>query len=115
TKVFNAHEDAVQALAYAATPDGLFASGSKEGIMHLWAGASFEPVGHPLGTGSVVRTVTFSCDGKFVASGCDDGRIIVWSTQLPVAHNDIVRSVLFSPDCTHIVSGSADGTIRIWD
>ncbi|CAE6455777.1 unnamed protein product [Rhizoctonia solani] len=69
-----------------------------------------------------VNSVSYSPNGALIASGSDDGTIIVWDAYTGaqvlgplVGHSLWVRSVNFSPDSTRLVSGSSDKTIRIWD
>ncbi len=63
-------------------------------------------------------TVTYSPDGKFVATGGDDKRLVLWNaetgaaTELP-GHTDRVTRVAFSPDSQLLASASYDGTIRL--
>jgi WD40 repeat protein len=68
-----------------------------------------------------VMCVTFSRDGKRIASSSFDRTVRVWNaiTFEPLAkldgHQDEVTSVSFSPNGMHLISGSVDGTVRIWD
>ena len=71
---------------------------------------------------SIVWSVAFSQDGRYIVSGSLDRTIQVWDAQTgdqvgnPLqGHTDSVLSVAFSQDGRHIVSGSSDGTIRVWD
>ncbi|KAF9056016.1 WD40-repeat-containing domain protein [Panaeolus papilionaceus] len=69
-----------------------------------------------------VNSVSFSRDGKFVASGSGDRTVCVWdaetgdlvSTPLD-GHTSSVNSVAFSGDGRKVVSGSDDWTIGVWD
>eukprot|EP00466_Bigelowiella_natans_P005042 jgi/Bigna1/53135/estExt_Genewise1Plus.C_160016 len=72
----------------------------------------------------IVKAVTFSSDGKFVASAsyCENN-VRVWNAfdgkqilELK-GHTSVVNSIAFSPrqDSYHIASGSDDGTTRMWD
>jgi WD40 repeat protein/serine/threonine protein kinase len=69
-----------------------------------------------------VHSIDFSPDGRFLLSGGDDTRIILWSMdtgeierEFTGGHRDGVLSVAFSPDGTRAVSGSRDSTAIIWD
>ncbi|KIJ46753.1 hypothetical protein M422DRAFT_131939, partial [Sphaerobolus stellatus SS14] len=81
----------------------------------------FELQGHR----HLVKSVSFSPDGRYIASGSDDHTVRLWSvetgmpTGMPIGqpyegHTDWVRSVSFSPDGRYIVSGSDDDTVRLW-
>jgi WD40 repeat protein len=64
--------------------------------------------------------VALSPDGRFVAGGGADGRIVVWevATGYEVAvldHTDSVVSVDFGADGTQLVSASWDETAIVWD
>lgn len=68
-----------------------------------------------------IRALSFSPDGKFLASGSLDNRVRLWDLD----HNTLVRafprgllsfrSVAFSPDGERLLAGAADtGEIKIW-
>src|SRR6202012_124837 len=73
--------------------------------------------GHSNGVGSL----TFSPDGRYIASGSHDRTIRHWDAKSGKeirkleGHSRSVASVAFSPDGSYIASGSADMTIRLWD
>ena len=68
-----------------------------------------------------VHCVTFSSDGRSLASGAEDNTVKLWDIQTGgivrtfLGHTAPVLSVSISTDCTRIVSGSADGTMYLWD
>ncbi|HEY9621736.1 MAG TPA: TIR domain-containing protein [Crinalium sp.] len=68
-----------------------------------------------------VSSVSFSPDGKTLASGSWDNSIKLWNVEtgelirtLP-GHQSSVRSVSFSPDGKTLASGSGDKTIKLWN
>jgi hypothetical protein len=72
------------------------------------------------GHSSTVSAVSFSPDGKTLASGSYDNTIILWDveTRQPIGQPltaSGVTSVAFSPDGKTLASGSYDNTIILWD
>ncbi|MEH1884926.1 WD40 repeat domain-containing protein, partial [Nostoc sp.] len=73
-----------------------------------------------LGSNSV-SSVSFSPDGKTLASGSDDKTIKLWNLETGkeirtlTGHSKSVSSVSFSPDGKTLASGSADKTIKLWN
>ncbi len=68
-----------------------------------------------------VEGVTFSADGRRLASASLDGTVNVWDAatgqviRTLKGHTDSPTSVAFSPDGRRIASGSRDQTVKIWD
>ena len=68
-----------------------------------------------------VLCVTFSSDGRSLASGSSDETVKLWDVQTGgvvktfYGHIGWVESVSISPDCTRIASGSGGGTIHLWN
>ncbi|MBN3923943.1 MAG: WD40 repeat domain-containing protein, partial [Nostoc sp. NMS4] len=73
------------------------------------------------GHDGIVRSVSFSADGKTLASGSDDKTIKLWNLETGKeirtlkGHNSDVNSVSFSPDGKTLASGSDDSTIKLWN
>ena len=73
-----------------------------------------------------VYTVSWSPDGKYIASGSGDETVQVWDfarganvlTYCGHCHKvgkGLVQAIMWSPDGKYLVSGSWDKTVRIWD
>ncbi|KAI9473547.1 MAG: WD40-repeat-containing domain protein [Benjaminiella poitrasii] len=67
-----------------------------------------------------IRSVCFSPDGQFLATGAEDMQIRIWDIQkkrirnILVGHQQDIYSLDFSRDGRMIASGSGDCTARIW-
>ncbi|MBE9225183.1 WD40 repeat domain-containing protein [Phormidium sp. LEGE 05292] len=74
-----------------------------------------------VGHSNSVNSVSFSPDGKTLASGSFDGTIKLWNLatgreiRTLKGHNSYVYSVSFSPDGNTLASGSDDKTIKLWN
>ncbi|KAH9829364.1 WD40-repeat-containing domain protein [Rhodofomes roseus] len=108
------------------SPDSAFVvSGSAiDGGLRVWDAKTGRAIGQPRLNGHTdfVRSLAFSPDGKFLASGSRDTTVRVWSFEHGIlaghrvlGHTGPVISVVFSPDGQILASTTFDGTIWIWD
>ncbi|MCG9129429.1 T9SS type A sorting domain-containing protein [Candidatus Poribacteria bacterium] len=74
-----------------------------------------------LGHTGGVESISFSSDGKTLASGSDDRNICLWDVNsgsfltVILEHTENVVSVAFSPDGNTLATGSRDGSVVLWD
>jgi WD40 repeat protein len=121
-----AHHGCVSALAFDSDGKRLFSAGEDK----LVRAFSVEP-GRVLGAAGR-SAAERSCDvgavagdepdGRFVASGSDDGTILLWDQKTgellgpPLReHQRAVMALGYSPDSKLLLSGSDDQTVRLWD
>ena len=137
-RTMHGHEQGIVGVAIRAT-DGMIATGADDATIRLWRGD-----GTPLRTfaaGQYVDSVTFSADGKWLASGGRESHGInavvkqVFGHRLASGYgvstrlwrvsdgamiaafdrqSDDVVAVAISPDGQWFASGSDDGTVALW-
>lgn len=70
---------------------------------------------------SFVKSISFSPDGNYLASGSKDGMIWLWQLSDPKGnkclrwHQNGITSLTFSHDNAYLASASRDGQIRLWN
>ena len=68
-----------------------------------------------------VWSVNFSPDGKYLASGSNDGTVKLWNIETGkeirtlTGHTDDVYSVSFSPDGKYLAGKSYGKSVKVWD
>jgi FOG: WD40 repeat len=70
---------------------------------------------------SDVTNISFSPEGKILASSSDEGNVRVWNLEngreisTLEGHLGSVTSVMFSPDGKTLASAGIDNTIKLWN
>ena len=129
-KVFGKHTSSINTVAF--SPDGKTVASASRGLIYLWNtkgnllrlwyARTGEHIEHSVGHIDYIRTVVFSPDGKFLASGGYDSRLRLWAAS--TGHHIVTLrgggpAVAFSPDgklLANVYGGSNTvGTIGLWD
>ena len=115
------HKDAGAFLDVAFSPDGERLATATKRTVVLWDVASRQPLATLPGHEGAVSSVTFSLDGKSLASASYDQTVILWDVASGkklatlLKHKSAVLAVAFSQDDKQLVSAGQDGTIILWD
>jgi WD40 repeat protein/serine/threonine protein kinase len=99
------------------SPDGKTLAGWSHHGLRLWDVASQKEVTAPKFSG-VLRSVAISCDGRRLATACQDGQVCIW--QIGSAERMIewrfdgpVHHLAFSADGRHLATANGNGTAYI--
>ncbi len=122
----------LRALAFAPASMAL-AVGGDDGIMRLWNSGTVcqRQAADAFGTRCLdmpqhlqahtkpVRAAAWSPDGRLLATGADDGKLVIWhpaQSQMPLLtanHNDPVRALAWSPDGKMVATASGN-VVTLW-
>lgn len=113
-------------ISAAFSPDGRFlASGDhviygNDSAVRIWRLPNRELLAELPGHGTYVSTLTFSRDGRWMASAGDDGTIAVWATNTWTqaariqANGGMVQCIAFSPDGTLLAAGLSNTSVAVF-
>lgn len=118
--VFEGHENAVQAVAYAGGRN-LIASGGADRTVRTWHAETLAEMRTYRGHRDYVVALAFTPDGRRLASGDLSGNVRIWSMTLRrlersmQAHKGKVTALSFSGDGHWLATAGEDGRVRLWD
>ena len=108
-----------QRIAY--SPDGKRLAACDGNQLKVYDPASGELLRTLSGHEQDVISVTFSTDGKYIATGSSDTTVRIWDARSGnllhtlEGHSAEVGGLAFSPEGTLLLSSSEDGTLIIWN
>jgi WD40 repeat protein/serine/threonine protein kinase len=100
------------------------AAGSKDAVaaeVKVWNAETGQELFTCQGQMGEISSITFSPDGKHLASGSSDNTAKIWDAQTGQevhtlkGHNDSVDYLAFTPDANRLVSLGYDRTLKMWD
>jgi RNA polymerase sigma factor (sigma-70 family) len=109
------------AWSLALSPDDKYLAAGEGAIMHVWELATGKEVVQQRDHPHRITSLTFSRDGRWLASSCADCTLRVFETAswqtaaLFKGHMSEAKGLAFSPDCRLLASGGDDTSILLWD
>ncbi|KAK0458981.1 WD40 repeat-like protein [Desarmillaria tabescens] len=107
--------------AVAASGNLVAVGGEQKVVLYEWDGRSLKEGGLLEGNKGVISALSFSLDGKYLASGDSSGRIALFNvtekkllTSRWSFHSARVNSLSWTADSKHCASGSLDTHVYIW-
>jgi WD40 repeat protein len=128
---FIGHTDWINSVSFDPKDKTRLASGSADGTIKIWDVDTGKEK-YTIYTFNVnnaqnsrkrrINSISFSPNGKILASSSADGFIQLWDAvtgkaikQKPVGHNTWINSVIFTHDSKKIVFSTLNSTVQIWD
>ena len=101
-------------------PDGIRIAMTGYKDVHVWDSTTSDS-GTTLsdGHGSFIWGVSWSPDGRFLASAGENGRVVIWDMDATESVATLITgwafSVSWSPDGQTLAIGTSDGSIQFWE
>jgi len=89
-------------------------------VLRLWDAVTGGLLRELPGHTGVIVDITFSTDGKYIATAGFDGIVKLWDAETGrelltlTGHIAGISGVSFSPDGKHLATSSDDGTVRVY-
>jgi WD40 repeat protein len=118
-RALQGHEGVVRTLAFSPNGAALASGSTMDVAIRIWDTRSGRQI-RSFGAAGV-DSLSYSPDGRRIASGSMDNAIRVWEAETGAelltleGHSSWVRAVAYSPDGRHIAMGSTDRTIHVWE
>ena len=118
------HKGHVNAVVFSADGTKVIAAAGEPGVsgeVSIWNVADGKLIKRFDGHKDAIYSVAISADGKTLASGSYDQKIILWNVsdakmlRTLDGHNGAVFDVAFRPDGKVLASASADRTVKLWE
>ena len=118
-RVSSEHSSSIRAITFDRKL-GLWATNSRDRTVRIWD-PSFRPMQVLRNHDSLIRSLAFAPDGSYLAAGCDDGALALWTTRpwklekTLRGHKKPIVSVAFLPGAGlagSIVTGAEN--LRVW-
>jgi WD40 repeat protein len=118
------HTGHVNSLTFTADGTKLIAASGEPGVsgeVTIWNVADGKQLKRFTGHKDAIYAIAISADGKTLATGSYDQKIILWNAADGTAlrtlegHNGAIFDVAFRPDGKVLASASADRTVKLWD
>lgn len=116
------NDNGVEVLSVAWSPIAdVFVTGDAAGELKVWNGADGSLLKTVSAHKHYIWDVSFSFDGRYLASASGDRSAKIWSTQNwslicdVDAHQGELGSARFSPDGNRLLTAGEDSFVRIWD
>ncbi|MEG3860106.1 nSTAND1 domain-containing NTPase [Microcoleus sp. herbarium12] len=115
------HKDLVYQVSFHPKQE-LIATGAWDGTIGLWklSDNKVNKIKIWSGDQGKIRSLSFSSDGKYLATADDNSQLKVWDLsgqeKLKLfSYQREIQAVAFSSDGKYIATGGKDGTVKLWD
>lgn len=111
-------QTAVQAIAFSPTGKNIAGIGTNSSTVKVWSVESGTVI-HELVSSAIVKQVSFSPTGEWIATLSQNRSISIWEAQtgvlkILIPQNSNINSIQFSPNGQFLLSAGEDGIAQLW-